>query len=180
MKKNLGIDWNPDDVGKEFAEQVVFVGIYDGHGGQAVSLFLHQNLHGIFESVDAAQIPEVFAWTKEHGGYFRRYRGGVLQPWLKHPPSKQKMDLEVRATLAFLEVRIVSGIIPILLVLDAFGWRRRIDCYTKQRSVVQPLPSRFSTLSMSPQRLSLLLRRSRLLSLMSGNSSPEASSRAYH
>ncbi|KAL5534436.1 hypothetical protein ACEPAG_898 [Sanghuangporus baumii] len=103
VKKSFGIDWDPSDVGKEFAGQVVFVGIYDGHGGQAVSLFLHQNLHGIFESVDVSQVPDVFEWTKEHGGYFRRYRGGVLQPWLKHPPSMQKMDLEARATLAFLE-----------------------------------------------------------------------------
>lgn len=94
-------------VGEDFARQVVYVGIFDGHGGQAVSLFLHQNLHGIFESVDKSQIPEVFAWTKEIGGYFRRWRGGALHPWLTHPPSKEEMDLEARATLAFLEVRIL-------------------------------------------------------------------------
>ncbi|EJD04167.1 protein serine/threonine phosphatase 2C [Fomitiporia mediterranea MF3/22] len=103
VKKSFGIDWDPGAVGDEFARQVVFVGVYDGHGGQGVSLFLHQNLHGLFESVDKSQIPDVFAWTKELGGYFRRFRGGVLQPWLTRPPSEQEMDLEARATLAFLE-----------------------------------------------------------------------------
>ncbi|THH10927.1 hypothetical protein EW145_g997 [Phellinidium pouzarii] len=103
VKKNFNINWDPGAVGDAFARQVVFVGIYDGHGGQAVSLYLHQNLHGIFESVDKAHIPEVFAWTKELGGYFKRFKGGPLQPWLAQPPSKQEMDLEARATLAFLE-----------------------------------------------------------------------------
>lgn len=79
------------------------------HGGNAVSLFLHQNLHGIFESVDKSQIPELYAWMKELGGYYKRHRGGVLQPWLTRPPSEQKLDLEARATLAFLEVCIAKS-----------------------------------------------------------------------
>ena len=73
------------------------------HGGPAVSLFLHQNLHGLFESVDKAHAPELYLWMKEIGGYFKRFRGGVLQPWIRHPTSSQELDLEARATMAFLE-----------------------------------------------------------------------------
>ncbi|KLO07588.1 protein serine/threonine phosphatase 2C [Schizopora paradoxa] len=108
-KKSFGIDWDPSAVGDAFARQCLFVGIYDGHGGPAVSLYLHQNLHGLFESVDKSHIPEIYAWTKELGGYFKRFRGGVLAPWLTNPPSTQVMDLEARATMAFLEAdRILS------------------------------------------------------------------------
>ena len=70
--------------------------------------FLHQNLHGIFESANKSQIPEVLGWAKELGGYFRRYKGGVLQPWATHPPTDRELDLEARATLAFLEVKVES------------------------------------------------------------------------
>lgn len=127
MKKSFDIDWDPSSVGDAFARQVLFVGIYDGyvasfyscnpymlnvnyrHGGQAVSLYLHQNLHGLFESVDKSHIPDIYAWTKELGGYFKRFRGGVLAPWTTTPPSTQEMDLEARATMAFLEAdRILS------------------------------------------------------------------------
>lgn len=76
------------------------------HGGQAISLFLHQHLHGLFESVDKSQIPELYAWMKELGGYFKRFRGGVLQPWIAQPACQNELDLEARATLAFLSVKI--------------------------------------------------------------------------
>lgn len=76
----------------------------DSHGGPAVSLFLHQNLHGLFEYVEKSHIPDIYEWTKELGGYFKRFKGGVLQPWLTHPPSDRELDLEARSTLAFLEV----------------------------------------------------------------------------
>ena len=68
LKKSLGIEWDPSRVGDIFAKQAVFIGIYDGcvslldkdtsfnskfsHGGPAVSGFLRQELHGLFESVD--------------------------------------------------------------------------------------------------------------------------------
>ena len=78
-------------------------------GGPAVSLYLHQNLHGLFESVEKSHIPDIYAWTKELGGYFKRFRGGALAPWLTNPPSTLVMDLEARATMAFLEAdRILS------------------------------------------------------------------------
>ncbi|TDL28693.1 protein serine/threonine phosphatase 2C [Rickenella mellea] len=108
-KKSFGVDWDPNAAGEAYARQVLFVGIFDGHGGQAVSLYLHQHLHDIFESVDKSHIPELFEWIKELGGYFKRFRGGALNPWLHNPPSSQPMDLEARATMAFFQAdRILS------------------------------------------------------------------------
>lgn len=60
----------------------------------------------MFESADKSHVPDLFAWAKELDGYFKRYKGGVLAPWV-HPESKDaqaEMDLEARATLAFFEV----------------------------------------------------------------------------
>jgi hypothetical protein len=39
------------------------------------------------------------------GGYFKRFRGGALQPWVQHPDYRDKMTLEERITLTFLQVR---------------------------------------------------------------------------
>ena len=88
------------------ARQVLFVGIYDGHGGSTVSQYLRQELHGFFESADKSHVPDLLAWAKELGGYFRRFKGGVLTPWLRpeSPEAQRKLDLEARATLAFFEV----------------------------------------------------------------------------
>ena len=129
-QKNFDVDWDPSAAGEAFARQVLYVGIFDGyetvsaianisymanginlrHGGPAVSMFLHQNLHGLFESVEKSQIPDLCAWTKEHGGYFKRWRGGALAPWFSDPVSTEAMDLEARATMAFLEAdRIMTG-----------------------------------------------------------------------
>ena len=82
------------------------MGIYDGHGGSAVSQFLRQELHGLFEHVDKSHTPDVYAWAKELGGYFRRFNGGVLAPWIDPtaPSYQEELDLEARATLAFFEV----------------------------------------------------------------------------
>jgi len=104
VKKFHGIDWDPKMVGDAFSGQVVFVGIYDGHGGSAVSQYLRQELHGIFESVDKTAIPELFAWIKELGGYFKRFKGGALAPWTQNTENTPPLDLEARATEAFFEV----------------------------------------------------------------------------
>lgn len=104
VKKSHGVDWDPRKVGDAFSGQVVFVGIYDGHGGSAVSQYLRQELHGIFESVNKAAIPELFAWIKELGGYFKRFKGGALAPWIHDAENTPPMDLEARATEAFFEV----------------------------------------------------------------------------
>ncbi|GJJ08791.1 hypothetical protein Clacol_003010 [Clathrus columnatus] len=104
LKQSHGIEWNLNKIYKDVANQVVFVGIYDGHGGSTVSDHLRKELHSLFESVDKSQIPEVYDWVKSLGGYFKRYKGGALAQWVTDdhygtPP----LDLEARATLAFLQ-----------------------------------------------------------------------------
>ncbi|PCH33846.1 protein serine/threonine phosphatase 2C [Wolfiporia cocos MD-104 SS10] len=111
LKKAHGLNWDYSTLPPSLARQVLFVGIYDGHGGSTVSQFCRQELHGLFEHVDKSQVPEVFAWAKSLGGYFRRFHGGVLQPWIRPraPEANAKMDLEARATLSFFEIdRILS------------------------------------------------------------------------
>jgi protein phosphatase PTC6 len=75
------------------------------HGGSSVSQWLRQWFHSRFESVDASEIGETYDWLRELGGYFRRFNGGVLRPWVEDPAGAGKMDLGARATLAFLDVR---------------------------------------------------------------------------
>ncbi|KAJ7293463.1 phosphatase 2C-like domain-containing protein [Mycena rebaudengoi] len=103
VKKAHGIDWNPSNFGDVLSRQAVFVGIYDGHGGSAVSQYLRQELHGLVEAVDKSMIPELFAWIQEIGGYFKRFKGGVLTPWIKNAEGPP-LDLEARMTQAFFEV----------------------------------------------------------------------------
>lgn len=76
------------------------------HGGHAVSQYLRQWLHGIVESADKSQVPELFEWLKELGGYFKRFQGGALTKWIRPDSSsaKELLDLEARATLGFFEV----------------------------------------------------------------------------
>ena len=38
------------------------------------------------------------------GGYFKRFRGGTLQPWVANPDYRDKLTLEERITLTFLQV----------------------------------------------------------------------------
>ncbi|KAF8349779.1 phosphatase 2C-like domain-containing protein [Amanita rubescens] len=104
VKKDHGIDWDPNLVGEPFSRQVVFVGIYDGHGGSGVSQYLRQELHGLFESADKASIPELYTWTKEIGGYFKRFKGGALTPWIHGVVDTPCLDLEARATQTFFEI----------------------------------------------------------------------------
>jgi protein phosphatase PTC6 len=121
IKKTMGIDWEPENLKEPVARQVVFIGLYDGfvmlpvtsapcakmvyrHGGSTVSQYLRQELHGLFESVDKAHIPELFLWIKEQGGYFKRFKGGALVPWIHKTQDTPSLDLEARATQAFFEV----------------------------------------------------------------------------
>lgn len=92
------------------------------HGGSAVSQYLRQELHGLFESVDKANIPELYAWIKETGGYFKRFRGGALAPWIYSGTDTPEMDLEARATEAFFEVS-DRKVLAILLLLNHFAHR---------------------------------------------------------
>jgi len=104
VKKAHGVDWDPSSVGDVLARQAVFIGIYDGHGGSAVSQYLRQELHGLVESVNKSHIPELYAWIQEIGGYFKRFKGGALAPWLSNPEDAPPLDLEARLTQAFFEV----------------------------------------------------------------------------
>ncbi|KZT05883.1 protein serine/threonine phosphatase 2C [Laetiporus sulphureus 93-53] len=106
LKKAHRIDWDTSSIPDALARQVLFVGIYDGHGGSTVSQFLRQELHGLLENVDKSQIPDMYDWIHELGGYFKRFTGGALAPWIHadQPQFAAKMDLEARATLAFFEV----------------------------------------------------------------------------
>lgn len=79
-----------------------------------MSQYLRQELHGIFESVHKSQIPELFAWIKEIGGYFKRFRGGALAPWINGTSRTPELDLEARATQAFFEVCVHA--------LDHYSW----------------------------------------------------------
>lgn len=68
LAEKLGIlSWDPGRVGPELAGQVVFVGIYDGHGGPSVSQFLQKELHGLFENVRPDSAPDVVSWMKSQG-----------------------------------------------------------------------------------------------------------------
>lgn len=121
-----GHHWDPV-AGDEFAYQVLFTGIYDGmpaiyimlyefnpypsgHGGSEVSQWLQENLQRIFETVDPKTVPDVVSAIKAYGGYFRRFRGGALQPWSQagwdaEDYTEMNLTLEAYATLAFLQVR---------------------------------------------------------------------------
>ncbi|KAF8523092.1 phosphatase 2C-like domain-containing protein [Hysterangium stoloniferum] len=104
VKQTLKLDWEPLKAGRDLAGQVVFVGIYDGHGGVTVSDHLRRQLHILFETVDKYHVPEVYDWVKSIGGYFKRYKGGVLAEWVTGDLSlTPPLDLESRATLAFLQ-----------------------------------------------------------------------------
>ncbi len=125
VSKHLGIEWDPESVGHTFSRQAVFVGIYDGyvrapskarsslricrHGGSTVSQYLRQELHGLLESANKSHVPEMYAYIKEYGGYFKRFSGGLLSPWINSSLDDMgEMDLHARATLTFFEVRATS------------------------------------------------------------------------
>ncbi|KAK4683537.1 protein phosphatase PTC6, partial [Tremellales sp. Uapishka_1] len=108
-KNKADVEWNPEKAGSEFlASQVAFFGIYDGHGGKAVSTYLQSHLHEHVENAASKEIGSLIDYTVSHGGYFKRFRGGALHRWSKWahalPPEEgSPMTLEERLTVAFLE-----------------------------------------------------------------------------
>ncbi|KAJ1018113.1 hypothetical protein NDA16_004980 [Ustilago loliicola] len=81
---NAALEWDPEKAGgEELAGQVVWFGCFDGHGGQQVSSFLRDQLHKTFESVETDMVTDTVQYTREHGGYFRRFTGGVLERWVR-------------------------------------------------------------------------------------------------
>ncbi|KAJ6509421.1 phosphatase 2C-like domain-containing protein [Mycena vitilis] len=97
VKKAHGVDWDPSGVGDVLSRQAVFVGIYDGHGGSGVAQYLRQELHGLVESANKSAIPELYAWIQELGGYFKRFKGGALAPWIEGTETAP-LDLDARIT----------------------------------------------------------------------------------
>lgn len=86
---NAALEWDPDKAGgEELAGQVVWFGCFDGHGGQQVSTFLRDQLHKTFESVQCDMVTDTVQYTREHGGYFRRFMGGVLERWVRKDKLK--------------------------------------------------------------------------------------------
>ncbi|KAJ9475361.1 [Pyruvate dehydrogenase [acetyl-transferring]]-phosphatase 2, mitochondrial [Pseudozyma hubeiensis] len=81
---NAALEWDPEKAGgEELAGQVVWFGCFDGHGGQQVSSFLRDHLHTTFESVESDMVTDTVQYTRELGGYFRRFTGGVLERWVR-------------------------------------------------------------------------------------------------
>ncbi|SPO32700.1 related to protein phosphatase 2c [Ustilago trichophora] len=86
---NAALEWDPEKAGgEELAGQVVWFGCFDGHGGQQVSSFLRDQLHKTFESVEADMVTDTVQYTRELGGYFRRFTGGVLERWVRKDKLK--------------------------------------------------------------------------------------------
>ncbi|KAK0553993.1 Protein phosphatase 2C 6 [Tilletia horrida] len=81
------LDETSPDV-KTLASQLMWFGCYDGHGGQAVSAFLRNNLHRIFESVDPSYVTDTVQYTRALGGYFRRFTGGEISRWVRQEHLK--------------------------------------------------------------------------------------------
>ncbi|KAG8761202.1 hypothetical protein FRC14_006251 [Serendipita sp. 396] len=112
-----GHHWDPaaDD---DFAFNVLFAGIYDGHGGNTVSHYLQEHLHEVFETVDPKGVPSIVQTIKGYGGYFRRFRGGALEPWAQNgwdhvdEHTEMNLTLEAYATLAFLQADINIAQLP--------------------------------------------------------------------
>ena len=50
------------------------------------------------------EIPELYAWVKELGGYFKRFNGEQLRPWINPEVSQERMALHARALATFFQV----------------------------------------------------------------------------
>lgn len=106
VAKHHDFNWHPSELPSDLASQVLFVGIYDGHGGSFASSFLRDNMHKIIEDATPSQVQSVYDWMRGQGGYFRRWKGGDLAEWVNTDDNPNAtvppFDLNARATLAFL------------------------------------------------------------------------------
>lgn len=97
-----------DTLTKLWTLKVTFVGVYDGHGGDQVSLFLQNNLHKILEECSPLHTHELLDWYRKLGGFFKRYKGGSLARIAQEGDTAENLwrfgfGLDQRASLAFLE-----------------------------------------------------------------------------
>ncbi|CAO1634303.1 unnamed protein product [Jaminaea pallidilutea] len=81
-------DSQDDELDTELAGQVNWFGVFDGHGGDYASKYLSKYLHQIFESVQPDMVTDTVQFTREHGGYFRRFTGGELAKWTRQEELK--------------------------------------------------------------------------------------------
>jgi hypothetical protein len=113
----------------------------------------------MIEEVDKSGIDDTVLFHRKIGGYFKRFRGGVLREWVGHPALRERLNLEERVTLAFLTVslrwpvsfRLISSVtddcVDISLVWRETGgsiafiegryetlW---IDCFYRSDSIVR-------------------------------------------
>ncbi|KAH7104595.1 phosphatase 2C-like domain-containing protein [Auriculariales sp. MPI-PUGE-AT-0066] len=139
VQKHHEINWDPRSFGLplELATQLLFVGVYDGHGGRDASSFLRDNLHQVLENTKPEQVAEAYQYLREQGGYFRRWDGGELAPWIETPPdgtSPAPFDLVARTALAFLmadkqfaeanpQVAATCGATASVALLHSLDWR---------------------------------------------------------
>ncbi|PWN47832.1 protein serine/threonine phosphatase 2C [Violaceomyces palustris] len=86
--RNLSPVEPPSEPQEEIRNQVVWFGCFDGHGGKVVSNFLSRELHKIFETVSPEMVTDTVQYTREHGGYFRRFQGGILERWVRKEELK--------------------------------------------------------------------------------------------
>lgn len=77
--------WDPFAEGEEdaIAGQVVWFACFDGHGSQAVSSFLKEELHPTFENLQPDMATDTVRYTRSLGGYFRRFTGGLASRWVR-------------------------------------------------------------------------------------------------
>jgi len=111
--------------------------VLNRHGGQAASKFLRDNMHRVIEEVTPTQVSEAYEYLRSQGGYFKRWNGGELAPWIETPPegeSPPPFELSARMSLAFLmadkqfnaadpKVAATCGATASVALLHSLDWR---------------------------------------------------------
>lgn len=79
-------------------EQVVYCGVFDGHGGSKVAQYLSSNLHAHILSARQDNLEPIMTAYRDLGGYLRRYRGGILSDFVSQPlgPAHMRRLEEMR------------------------------------------------------------------------------------
>ena len=78
------------------------------HGGDQVSNYLRDNLHQMIEEVSSDDIVDTVNRYKGLGGFFRRFKGGLLSRIATGDESdlaRFGFATDQRATMAFMQVR---------------------------------------------------------------------------
>ncbi|KAJ1961446.1 Protein phosphatase 2C 6 [Dipsacomyces acuminosporus] len=86
--------------------QIMYLGVYDGHGGESCAEYLKQVLHRYIESVEPSDLTAVLTGMREYGKDWRGYtpealRGLEESVLTRRAPSF--LSIDERITLAFLK-----------------------------------------------------------------------------